>query len=575
MISMITDGNTSDFEQFGEDDDDEEDDDGQDGEWTPNVMLTEGGSDSGDEKGQTSEEMEGITTRHTTARRGTEKKYKWRKAKYEPPSVEFEECGEEDSELRCEWTPYMYFKKFVTDEMLQDVAEQTNLYSMQKNDKSLNTSAKEIEQVLGMYMHMGLVQMPSVRAYWEMETRHPAVHDVMPRDRFLKLLSAIHFQDNRDTSHKAKNDKLWKLRPWLQKLRAQFLGVTPEECHAIGVLMVPFKGKCRFHVYWARKTRKWGFKIYARVGQSGFLYDFDISQGTDSESLDAGDAGNVVLKMTDTLPAGKNHKVSTDDHFTSVPLVDHLKERGIHCIGTVNVNRVKNCNLMDDKDLRRKGRGSWDFRVNQDNTIIVRWSNGKTVNLLSSFVGIDPIGYVKGQNQKSKTHLRVPRPAIVETFNNMSGGLRLIDMLSTLYKFSFRSRRWYMYIWWHTITLAAINAWSLYIRDQKTLNPSKNPMALRRFQALVGTSLMYAGKSKTKCGRPLSPREPDSAPPHKRVAAVPADVRKDGIGHFPTWETRQRCKHCNYITHVHCEKCKVHLCLNKKRNCFSAFHRPN
>lgn len=97
---------------------------------------------------------------------------------------------------------------------------------------------------------------------------------------------------------------------------------------------------------------------------------------------------------------------------------------------------------------------------------------------------------------------------------------------------------------------------------------------LRRFQALVGITLTSAGKTKIKCGRPLS--SPEATPPHKRPScSVPLDVRRDDIDHFPTWETQQRCKHCtgNHFSHVYCEKCKVHLCLNKERNCFSAYHK--
>ena len=210
------------------------------------------------------------------------------------------------------------------------------------------------------------------------------------------------------------------------------------------------------------------------------------------------------------------------------------------------------------------------MRVNQDNNSIVRGYDNKAVNLISSFVGIEPVGNVKRWDRKSKTHIMVPRPAIVETYNKFMGGVDLLDMLSALYKFSFKSRRWYMYIWWHTVTVAVINAWNLYRRDQKMLEPQKKPMALRSFQALVGTSLTSAGKAKIKCGRPLSSPETTPTPPRKRPScSVPLDVRRDGTDHFPTWETRQRCKHCtgNHFSHVYCEKCKVYLCLKKDRNC--------
>uniref|UniRef100_A0A3B4X7W6 PiggyBac transposable element-derived protein domain-containing protein n=1 Tax=Seriola lalandi dorsalis TaxID=1841481 RepID=A0A3B4X7W6_SERLL len=497
VISMITDGNSSDLEQLGKD---EDEDDGEEEEWTANATLTEGSSESSDEEDfrdetvkQTSAEVEGptTTTQSTTTKQSAKskdkrKEYRWRKVEYEPPAAEFEECVEEASEERCEWTPYMYFKQFVTDEMLQETADQTNLYSVQKDGKSVNTNAKEIEQVLGMYMHMGLVQMPNVRAYWEMETKHPAVCDVMSRDRLLKLLTLIHFQDNFSVSDDAKKDKLWKLRPWLQKLREQFLCIPPEECHAVDEMMVSFKGKSHLCVYMPAKPHKWGFKMWSRAGQSGFLYDFDVCQGAenpDKEKSDVGVTGDVVLKMTSTLPNGENHKVFADNYFTSVPLLEHLNGRGIHYIGTVRMNRVKDTNMMDEKDLKKKGRGSWDFRVNQDNNIIVRWCDNKAVNLLSSFIGIEPVGNVK--------HIMVPRTAIVETYNKFMGGVDLLDMLSALYKFSFRSRRWYMYIWWHTVTVAVINAWNLFRRDQKKMEPQMKPMALRRFQASLLCQCCY------------------------------------------------------------------------------------
>lgn len=48
------------------------------------------------------------------------------------------------------------------------------------------------------------------------------------------------------------------------------------------------------------------------------------------------------------------------------------------------MSRVKDCNTMDEKDLKKKGRDSIDIRENQDN-IIVRWYD-KAVNLRSSCV---------------------------------------------------------------------------------------------------------------------------------------------------------------------------------------------
>lgn len=44
---------------------------------------------------------------------------------------------------------------------------------------------------------------------------------------------------------------------------------------------------------------------------------------------------------------------------------------------------------------------------------------------------------------------------------------------------------------------------------------------------------------------------------------------------FDDKPSRSLCKikDCHNLTHVFCQKCQVHLCLNQTRNCFHRFHR--
>lgn len=110
-------------------------------------------------------------------------------------------------------SPYQYLKKFVTDDMLDFVVENTNLYSVHKKCKSLDISRKELEQVIGLYFRMGIVQMPGVGAYWENAARYAPVADIMSRNRFQSVLSLIHFVDNSICNDALKRDKLSKIRP--------------------------------------------------------------------------------------------------------------------------------------------------------------------------------------------------------------------------------------------------------------------------------------------------------------------------------------------------------------------------
>lgn len=132
------------------------------------------------------------------------KTYKWRKKGFELPDVNFLDEQVESYQDTTTDTPLVYFWRFVSLDMLENIVEHTNQYSIQKHGKCIDTSVKEIEQVLGLYLRMGLVQMSGVRQYWENEVRYGPVADIMSRNRFSQLLSLIHFVDNEMGSEELK-----------------------------------------------------------------------------------------------------------------------------------------------------------------------------------------------------------------------------------------------------------------------------------------------------------------------------------------------------------------------------------
>ncbi|XP_034087382.1 piggyBac transposable element-derived protein 2-like [Gymnodraco acuticeps] len=116
----------------------------------------------------------------------------------------------------------------------------------------------------------------------------------------------------------------------------------------------------------------------------------------------------------------------------------------------------------------------------------LRW-NQRTVTLIclvSSFAGPDPVQKIQRWDKANKTYVEVERPYIVGTYNKCMGGVDLLDSFTAKYKFPMKSRRWYVYIFWHTIILAVINAWLLYKRECKALKmPKQEILNRRQFQA--------------------------------------------------------------------------------------------
>ena len=134
--------------------------------------------------------------------------------------------------------------------MLSNMAYQANLYSAQKNVESINTDAKELEQLIGVYLRMGLVKMPNQLSYWKTFSGHTSVSSIFSRERFVTLMSLIHFVDNNSVTEETKNfDRLWKLRPWVFSLRGSFLKVSPKELNAVDGIMAPYKGKSILRQY--------------------------------------------------------------------------------------------------------------------------------------------------------------------------------------------------------------------------------------------------------------------------------------------------------------------------------------
>ena len=140
------------------------------------------------------------------------------------------------------------------------IAEETNRYSVHKTGDSIKTDKGEIQKYVGIHLRMGVVQLPSYRMYWSQNIRCPQIADVMPLKRFDKLKRFIHFVDN-SKYEESNHDKLFKIRPVIERVREQCLRVLPEEMHSIDEQIIPAKTTYSgIRQYNRKKPKKWGFK---------------------------------------------------------------------------------------------------------------------------------------------------------------------------------------------------------------------------------------------------------------------------------------------------------------------------
>ena len=239
--------------------------------------------------------------------------YRWRKRAPMVVILSFSGAGFPNPPAE-ELSPLQFFKRFFSDDLIAHIVEQTILYSMQRSNKNVNTNSSEIEQFIGILLMMGIVKYPQYHMHWSPETRIPAIADCMSINRFQKLKCYFHMNDNSkmpprdDPSY----DKLFRVRPMLDSIVRNCRNLPQEECHSIDEQIIPTKARSSSRQYLPEKPHKWGFKVWARCGVSGIIYDFDVYVGRKDDTNDSpqyGKVGAVVIKLVEFLPKYVGHKV--------------------------------------------------------------------------------------------------------------------------------------------------------------------------------------------------------------------------------------------------------------------------
>ncbi|KRX69229.1 PiggyBac transposable element-derived protein 3 [Trichinella sp. T6] len=255
---------------------------------------------------------------------------------------------------------------------------------------------------------MGLVPKPRYSMYWSMELRCDAIVDAMSRNRF----------------HESIDEEI-----------------------------IPYKGRNKLKQYIPKKPKKWGIKVNARTGMSGLLYDFCFYEGKVPRVKKPSGCltFDIVMKLCEMIPKHQNFKIFFDNYFTHLHLQLRLLKKGIHTIGTIRRNRLKNAPLKIEKELKRAAWGAFHVCTTAENNLcIVRWHDSAVVNLSTTYVCTQPVCKVKRWNKKQKTLVDLSCPAIVKEYNKYMGGVDLAGMLRALYRIDHRSRKWYRIIFLDT-----------------------------------------------------------------------------------------------------------------------------
>lgn len=111
---------------------------------------------------------------------------------------------------------YSFFRYFFTDDVINKIVSETNLYSIQQNPNSkFHLTSLQLFKYLGICNLMSIIRLPNVRSYWKETIGNPIITETMGINRFEQIRQFLHFNDNlsmiprEDPGH----DRLHKLRP--------------------------------------------------------------------------------------------------------------------------------------------------------------------------------------------------------------------------------------------------------------------------------------------------------------------------------------------------------------------------
>lgn len=431
--------------------------------------------------------------------------------------------------------------------------ERIQLLQKQKN-KRLNmkeTDMHEIMLVLGCTMIMCYNKVPAIAHYWSNNESlaNSVIKKAISRDRCVFLLSKMYYNNPQKP---ADASKIYYIEEVVSCLKYTFQRARTESSHqSVDESMTKFKGRSALKQYLPLKPIKRGIKLWQRCDSlTGYIYDFNIYSGKETDAVDGTLGERVVGKLASTIQS-PDVCLCFDRFFTSYELLNTLN---YPCLGTCMSNR-KNVPKFAKKKMQR---GESDILVSDDGILATRWKDTKDVLLMSNCHGATTGLAKRTLKTGDKTEIECPDAIIF--YNKFMGGVDLADQKVSTYDLDRKSAKWWRKVFYKLLMSAVVNSWIIFNEIQNKKNPLLN------FLVPLAEQLIELGRSGTRMKRRLSGRSGRHS--NRRLGMM-------NVGdHLPKQiATRRRCHRCSQAkkevrTKTICVACDIPLC----KECFLVFH---
>ena len=178
------------------------------------------------------------------------------------------------------------FELFFSDKLFEHILKETARYAAEsKNESSFTLSKEELKSFLGILLLSGYHKVPSERHYWstEEDLGVDIVKNALSRNRYLQIKSMLHFTDN-SLAQQKRLDKGFIVRQLFDIVQKNFNQFGLFESNlSIDEMIVRYYGHPSLKQFIRGKPIRFGYKLWAACGSSGYCYNFDLYCGKNLE----------------------------------------------------------------------------------------------------------------------------------------------------------------------------------------------------------------------------------------------------------------------------------------------------
>ncbi|XP_021351253.1 piggyBac transposable element-derived protein 4-like [Mizuhopecten yessoensis] len=456
----------------------------------------------------------------------------------------------------------LYYEQYIT-----NLGGVENLKPHARARKWTDVTNSEMKAFIGIILYMGVVRLPGYDSYWNTDEliSLKGFTVLMPRDRFLNILSFFHAADNsQEPPRDSPNfDPTYKFSEVAKLLVSQWQHYYyPGRELSVDETLIPYKGRTKYLQYIPSKPHKWGLKTWTLAESStGYVYNWVLYTGKAAGDPTKGAAHRVVMNVTEPL-LHKGHHLYCDNFFTSPSLFQDLEDNQTGACGTLRTNRIGVPNAV--KTAKPK-KGDLPVVVRQGNKLYICWHDKRQVNMLTTVHN----GSTYTKTVRSKFHdghvREVDHPRAIQLYTQHMGGVDVADQQTQYCVSQHRMLKWWKkLVICNLLEVTFCNSKIIW----KSLNGGKKVSSMKFRLAVIHGLLEGYEPTNKRFARPVN--NPPSRLTEKHFPSMNPHMTAGGRRSTPDCavcsDREQKKRH---QTQFICLQCDTPLCVYP---CFMRYH---